>query len=80
MKGYGENSQPAATSDEYRKGYDKIFGKKEEDEIKRIAKQITTIISDKSYVTFSGYGGQALVVKINQDLKDLLSRLSDLSE
>ena len=30
MKGYGENSQPAATSDEYRKGYDNIFGKKEE--------------------------------------------------
>ena len=33
MKGYGENSQPAATSDEYRKGYDKIFGKNEDKDL-----------------------------------------------
>ena len=37
MKGYGENSQPAATSDEYRKGYDKIFGKKEKVVIEYLA-------------------------------------------
>ena len=50
------------------------------DELKEVAQEVTSLIAKRSYINFTEYGGQVMVVEINQDLEDLLDKLDELSK